>query len=66
MSYFCTAIVSGLLSSRTRSSDARKLLTPVAAGSSGLSGKTSKMPRPTISSRFVMVAARYASLTATM
>jgi len=48
MSYFCTAIVSGTLSRSTRSSEARRLLTPVAAGSSGLSGKISKRPRPRI------------------
>jgi hypothetical protein len=58
MSYFCTAIVSGFAVFRTSSSEARRLPTPVAAGSSGLSGNTSKMPRPRTSSRRIMVAAR--------
>ena len=43
---------------RTRSSDARRLPTPVASSSSGLSGNTSKIPRPTIASRLVIVAER--------
>jgi hypothetical protein len=57
-SYFCTAIASGAPVATTRTSEARRLLTPVAAGSSGLSGKTSKMPRPTIVVRAVIVAAK--------
>ena len=40
--------------------------TPVAVGSSGLSGNASKSPRPRSASRLVMVAWRYASLTATI
>lgn len=38
----------------------------MASGSSGLSGNTSKIPRPRISSRCVIVACKYASLTAVM
>src|SRR5438552_2596314 len=45
MSYLCTAMVSGCLVCNTRSSEARRLPTPVADGSSGLSGKISKRPR---------------------
>ena len=44
----------------------RTLLTRISEatlGSEGLSGKTSKMPRPRISSRFVIVACKYASFT---
>src|SRR5688572_21684257 len=41
-------------------------VTSLAAGSAGLSGNTSKNPRPRISSRGVMVARTYASLTATI
>ena len=63
MSYFCTAMVSAARRSRTRSRDARRLRTPVGAGSFGLSGKTSNSPRPTMSSRLVIVACRYASFT---
>src|SRR3954471_8950442 len=66
MSYFCTAIVCGAPVSSTVFSEARRLLTPSACGSSGLSGKTSKSPRPTISSRRVSVASRYAPVTPTM
>ena len=66
MSYFCTAIVSAARVASTRSSDARRLLVPVAAGSSGLSGKTSNSPRPSVSSRVVCVARRRASVAATI
>jgi hypothetical protein len=52
------AMVSDTWFSRIRSREVRRLRTPVAVGSSGLSGKTSKIPRPRISSRFVMVALR--------
>ena len=46
--------------------EARKLLVPVAWGSSGLSGNTSKRPRPMTSCRWVRVACRYASLAPTI
>jgi hypothetical protein len=49
-----------------RRSDAVRLATPVAWGSSGLSGKTSNKGRPTIPSRVVIVARRYASETPTI
>src|SRR5467141_1439963 len=58
MSYFCTAMASEVLSWSTRCREVRRLRTPVAEGSLGLSGKTSKTPRPKISSRFVMVEVR--------
>ena len=58
MSYFWTAIVSGWRRDRTRSRDVRRFVTPVASGSSGLSGKTSKTYRPTMRSRSVDVASR--------
>jgi hypothetical protein len=50
----------------TLARDALRFETPVAVGSSGLSGKTSNRWRPRISSRLVMVACRYASLAATI
>ena len=62
----CTAIWSGRRLATTRSIEARRVLTPLAAGSSGLSGKTSNNPRPRMASRSVIVARRYASLTATI
>src|SRR5260370_42263965 len=46
--------------------EAERFRTPLAFGSLGLSGKTSEMPRPRMSSHLVMVADRDASLTATM
>jgi len=63
MSYFCTAMVSEVLSWSTRCREVRRLRTPVAEGSLGLSGKTSKTPRPRYLRGFVMVAWRYASVT---
>ncbi len=66
MSYFCTAIVSGARVATARSSEARRLAVPVASGSSGLSGKASKSPRPMVSSRVVPVAARRARVAATI
>src|SRR5206468_10563309 len=66
MSCFWTGMVSGTRFANTRSSEALRFRTPVACGSSGLSGKTSKRPRPRTSSRFVIVARRYASLAATI
>jgi hypothetical protein len=66
MSYFCTAMVSGTRSRRTRPSETPRFPTPVASGSAGLSGKTSKIPLPKISSRLVIVARRYSSVAATM
>src|SRR5436305_8400192 len=50
----------------TRSSEARKLRTPSAAGSFGSSGNTSNSFRPMMSERSVIVARKYASLTATI
>ena len=50
----------------TRTIEAVRLATPSAVGSSGLSGKTSKITRPTMSRRSVRVARRYPSLTATI
>jgi hypothetical protein len=58
------AIVSGARDVSTRSSDARRLRTPSASGSSGLSGNTSNSGRPIIWARVVSVAARYASVAA--
>jgi hypothetical protein len=66
MLYFCTAIVSGGLVAMMRSKEARRLRVPAAAGSSGLSGRTSNSPRPMIASRVVWVAASLESVAATM
>ena len=66
MSYFCTDMVSRVRWRSTRVSEALRLRAPSVAGSSGLSGKTSNKGRPTMSSRCVKVARRYASLAATM
>ena len=66
MSYFCTAMVSAVRLRSTLCSEAWRLRTPLAAGSSGLSGKISNSSRPRIALRLVIVACAYASLTATM
>ncbi len=65
MSYFCTAIVSASRVAITRSSDARRLLVPVASGSSGLSGNTSNRPLPSVSA-VVCVASKRARVAATI
>src|SRR5258708_3102265 len=66
MSHLCTGIMSWACFSRTRFIETERFRPPLAFGSSGLSGKTSEMPRPRMSSHLVMVADRDASLTATM
>jgi hypothetical protein len=58
--------MSAVRTARTRSNEAFRWSTPEAAGSSGLSAKISNNPRPRMSSLHVIVAWRYASLTATM
>ncbi len=58
MSYFCTGIASARRSPTARSSEARRLRAPLAAGSPGLSGNTSNRPRPRMASREVIVACR--------
>jgi hypothetical protein len=56
MSYFCTAMVSATRACSTRCSDAAKFACPLACASEGLSGNMSKIPRPRIRSREVIVA----------
>lgn len=65
MSYFWTGIVSGARVEITRSKWAFTLATPSALRSLGLSGNLSNVGRPTIA-RYVFVALRYASVTATI
>lgn len=60
-SYRWTGIRSGAPVASTRSSEARRLRTPVAAGSSGLSGMASNSGRPTMSARRCIVAASQGS-----
>src|SRR3989344_958470 len=64
MSYFCRGIQSGSWDASTRCSEARRLLTPEAVWSCGLSGKTSKRWRPTTCARTVLVACAHALLVA--
>src|SRR5689334_9832598 len=65
-SYFWAAIASVARFDRTRANEALSLPNPVAVEAAGLAGSTSNSPRPTISSRLVIVARAYASLTATI
>ena len=61
ISYFIKAIESAVLVARTLLIDALMLLSPIAVKSLGLSGKTSKISRPIISSLFITVDFKYLS-----